>query len=150
MRWDEAYDGWKDKRLTQEEAAQLLGVCDRTFRRHIDRYDEEGLDGLIDKRISQVSHLCAPVDEVLQLEALYKERYDEWNVKHFFERYREEHKGTRSYTWVKNRLQSANLVAKGKRRGPHRKRRPRAAIPGFLLLRVHATRSKKRPVNLAC
>jgi len=133
MRWDEAYNGWQDKRLTQEEAAQLLGVCDRTFRRHIDRYEEEGLDGLLDKRMSQVSQQSAPVDEVLRLEALYKERYDSWNVKHFFERYQDEHKGTRSYTWVKNRLQAADLVGKAKRRGPHRKRRPRAAIPGLMM-----------------
>ena len=71
-RFVEALDGWAEKRLTQEEAAQLLGVCARTFRRHVDRYHEDGLDGLIDKRMSQVSSRRAPVDEVLQLEALYR------------------------------------------------------------------------------
>jgi len=59
MRFDEAYDGWCTRRLTQEEAAQLLGVCDRTFRRYIDRYEEEGLEGLADKRLAQVSHYRA-------------------------------------------------------------------------------------------
>ena len=43
MRFEEAYEGWQAKRLTQEEAAQLLGVCDRSFRRYVDRYHEEGL-----------------------------------------------------------------------------------------------------------
>ena len=29
MRFEEAYEGWQAKRLTQMEAARLLGVCDR-------------------------------------------------------------------------------------------------------------------------
>lgn len=110
MRFEEAYDGWQDRRLTQEQAAQLLGVCERTFRRYIDRYEEAGMEGLMDKRISEVSSRRAPVDEVLRLEALYKERYDGWSVKHFFERYQDEHKGQRSYTWVKSRLQASALA----------------------------------------
>ena len=56
MRYEEAYTGWQAGRLTQEEAARLLGVCERTFRRYIDRYEEAGLEGLIDKRLSQISH----------------------------------------------------------------------------------------------
>ena len=67
MRFEEAYGGWQEKRLTQEEAARLLGVCDRTFRRYLDRFHETGMDGLIDKRLSQVSHRRAPVDEVLRI-----------------------------------------------------------------------------------
>ena len=96
MRFEEAYGAWSEKRLTQEEAAQLLGVCSRSFRRYVDRYQESGLEGLIDKRLNQVSHRCAPVDEVLRLEALYRERYDRWNVKHFFELYQHDHGGQRS------------------------------------------------------
>jgi len=40
MRFKEAYGGWREDRLTQEEAALILGVSDRTFRRYIDRYEE--------------------------------------------------------------------------------------------------------------
>lgn len=47
--------GWQAKRLIQEEA-RLLGVCERTFRHYVDRYVEEGFQGLIDKQLSQVSH----------------------------------------------------------------------------------------------
>jgi transposase len=133
MRFEEAYGGWQDRRLTQEQAAQLLGVCERTFRRYIDRYEEAGMDGLMDKRISEVSGRRAPVDEVLRLEALYKERYDGWSVKHFFERYQDEHKGQRSYTWVKSRLQASGLAPRGKRRGTQRRRRPRAPLPGMMI-----------------
>lgn len=133
MRFEEALELWQSKTITQEEAASMLGVCDRSLRRYIDRYEEDGLQGLIDKRMEQVSHHRAPVDEVLRLDALYKERYDSWNVKHFFERYRDEHGGQRSYTWVKNRLQDRGTVKKGKRKGPHRKRRDRAPLAGLMI-----------------
>ena len=112
MRFQEAYGGWRERRLTQEEAARLLGVCERTFRRYVDRYEDEGLDGLVDKRLSQVSARRAPVDEVVRTEALYRERYDGWNVAHFYSFYRRRHGGERSYTWVKSTLQRAGLVAK--------------------------------------
>lgn len=133
MRFEEAYTSWQDKRLTQEEAARLLGVCERSFRRYIDRYEEAGLDGLIDRRMNEVSHRKAPVDEVVQLEALYKDRYDGWNVKHFHERYQQSHDGQRGYTWVKSRLQEKGLVTKGKRKGSHRKKRPRAPLAGMMI-----------------
>ena len=35
MRFEESYESWKHGRLTQEQAAALLGVCDRTFRRYL-------------------------------------------------------------------------------------------------------------------
>jgi len=133
MRFEEAYTSWQDKRLTQEEAARLLGVCERTFRRHIERYEEAGLEGLIDRRIEEVSHRKAPVDEVVRLEALYKQRYEGWNVKHFYERYQGDHGGQRSYTWVKKRLQSAGLAETGLRRGRHRKERPRKPLEGMMI-----------------
>ena len=53
MRFEEAYGGWTRGCLTQSEAASLLGVCDRTFRRYLVRYEVEGLDGLIDRRLAQ-------------------------------------------------------------------------------------------------
>jgi len=133
MQFEQAYDSWKQKRLTQEDAACLLNVCERTFRRYIDRYEDNGMDGLIDKRLGQVSQSRAPVDEVLALEALYRDRYDSWNIKHFHERYQDHHHGTRSYTWVKQRLQDAGLAKKGKRRGPHRQRRERKPLPGMMI-----------------
>ena len=133
MRFEEAYGGWQERRLTQEEAARLLGVCERTFRRYVDRYEEEGLDGLVDKRLGQVSGRRAPVDEVIRTEALYRERYEGWNVKHFYSFYRREHGGERSYTWVKRTLQRAGLVAKAPGRGKHRRRRERAPLRGMML-----------------
>ena len=120
MRFEEAYEGWQERRLTQEEAARLLGVCERSFRRYVDRYEDEGLEGLADKRLSQVSARRAPVDEVLRLVDLYRGRYRGWNVRHFHDFYTTRHAGTRSYTWVKNRLQAAGVVEKAAGRGKHR------------------------------
>jgi transposase InsO family protein len=53
-------------------------------------------------------------------------------VKHFYAWYKREG-GVRSYTWVKNRLQEADLVKKSSGRGKHRKRRIRAPWPGMML-----------------
>ena len=120
MRFKEAYEGYQCKRLTQSEAATLLGVCDRSFRRYMQRYDESGMEGLLDRRLNEPSHRLAPVDEVIALQDLYSSRYEGWNVRHFHRWYQREHDGSRSYSWVKNTLQHAGLVRKAKTRGPHR------------------------------
>lgn len=133
MRFEEAYGGWKRGRLTQEEAARLLGVCERTYRRYLDRYEEQGMEGLVDRRLGQISHRRAPVDEVIALADLYNHRYQGFTVKHFYSWYRRAHRGLRSYTWVKKTLQVKGLVPKGSRNGAHRKQRPRAPYIGMML-----------------
>jgi Integrase core domain. len=132
MRFEEAYGVWTEGRLTQEEAARILGVCDRTFRRYIHRYEEDGMEGLLDKRLTQASLRCAPADEVISLTRQYEGRYRGWNVKHFHAWYRRDG-GQRSYTWVKNTLQSGGLVRTGKKKGAHRKRRDPSPLPGMML-----------------
>jgi len=132
MRFEEAYEGWNAGRLTQAEAAQILGMCERSFRRYLVRYETDGLDGLIDRRLEQISNRRAPVDEVLALSDQYRSRHTGWNVKHFHSWYRRDG-GTRSYSWVKNHLQEAQLVPKAKQRGAHRKRRERSALPGMMI-----------------
>ena len=133
MRFEEAYTGWQEGRLTQEDAARLLGVCDRTFRRQIDRYETDGMDALHDKRLTQRSHKRAPIDEVIGLVDLYRKGYIGWNVKHFHTWYAREHDGQRGYTWVKNRLQQAGAVIRSKARGKHRLRRDREPLPGMMV-----------------
>ena len=132
MRFEEVYGGWTESRLTQEEAAQILGVCSRTFRRYVDRYEEEGLRGLQDKRLTQASFRRAPVDEVMALVGRYESRHRGWNVKHFYSWYKRDG-GQRSYTWVKNTLQSRGSVSKAAKRGTHRKRRERSPLDGMML-----------------
>jgi transposase len=132
MRFEEVYFGWSESRLTQEEAAVILGVCDRTFRRYIDRYEERGLEGLLDGRLTQASFRRAPVDEVMLVSERYSSRHRGWNVKHFYSWYRRDG-GRRSYSWVKNTLQAKGLVLKSSKRGVHRTRRDRAHLPGVML-----------------
>jgi transposase len=132
MRFEEAYGGWNEGRLTQAEAAQLLGMCERSFRRYLARYEAEGLEGLIDRRLEQVSKRRAPTDEVVALVERYRSRHLGWNVRHFHSWYRREG-GARSYSWVKKRLQEAGLVEKAKQRGAHRRKRERAALAGMML-----------------
>jgi transposase len=103
MRFEEVYFVWRESRLSQEEAARVLGVSDRTFRRYINRYEEMGLEGLSDKRLTPASFRRAPVDEVMAVSARYEDRYLGWNVKHFYSWYRRDG-GQRSYSWVKNTL----------------------------------------------
>jgi transposase len=133
MRFEEVYAGWQGKRLTQQEAGNLLGVSERTFRRQIGRFEAEGMDGLIDLRMAQVSSRRAPVDEVLGLVRLYGADYAGWNVKHFHTWYEREHGGRRSYSWVKNVLQKAKLVVRSKERGKHRKKRDRKPLAGMMI-----------------
>ena len=132
MRFKEAYGDWQQDRLTQEEAALILGVSDRTFRRYIDRYEESGLEGIADKRLTQASHRRAPVDEVMAVVDLYSGRHQGWNARHFHDWYSKQG-GGRSYTWVKNQLQQATLIPKVKLKGVHRKRREASALPGMMI-----------------
>ena len=132
MRFEEVYFGWSESRLTQEEAALIFGVCDRTFRRYIDRYEESGIEGLSDKRLTQASFRRAPVDEVMAVAERYAGRYRGWNVKHFYSWYQRDG-GNRSYSWVKNTLQSKGLVLRSAKRGVHRIRRERAHLSGMML-----------------
>ena len=132
MRFKEAYGDWQQDRLTQEEAALILGVSDRTFRRYIDRYEESGLEGIADKRLTQTSHRRAPVDEVMALVDLYSSHHLGWNARHFHDWYSKQG-GGRSYTWVKNQLQQAKLIPKAKLKSVHRKRREASALPGMMI-----------------
>lgn len=132
MRFEEAYEAWNEGRLTQAEAAQILGVCERSFRRYMVRYQADGLDGLIDKRLEHLSNRRAPADEVMRLTDIYRTRHLGWNIKHFHAWYQRQG-GKRSYTWVKRCLQEARLVSKSKQRGTHRKRRERSPLPGMMI-----------------
>lgn len=131
MRFEEIYGDWEGGKIDQLEAARILGVSDRTFRRYLVRYERDGLDGLVDHRIERTSHLRAPVDEVMSLLDHYRGHYLGWNVKHYFNVYKKT--GKRSYTWVKNELQSAKLVEKQPSKGKHRKRRERSAMEGMMI-----------------
>jgi hypothetical protein len=70
---------------------------------------------------------------VEQILGLYREKYFDLNVGHVHEKLRAEHQIELSYTWVKLAWLGAGLVEWGRKRGVHRKRRPRRRLPGMLL-----------------
>ena len=114
-------------------AAEIIGISDRSMRRWRRRYEEYGYDGLFDRRTQSPSPKRVPLKTVEKVLRLYREQYFDFNVKHFVEKVHEEHSIDLSYTWIKTALQTAGLVAKRRKRGRHRKRRPRRPLPGMML-----------------
>ena len=121
------------KKITWWQAAEILGISDRHMRRWRERYEEEGYNGLFDRRRGKPSRRRVPLATVEKVFALYREKYFDLNVQHFHEKLQGEHGIELSYTWVKQALQGAGLVARGRKRGVHRKRRARRPLPGMLL-----------------
>src|ERR1700741_1672288 len=121
------------KKITWWQAAEILGISDRHMRRIRERYDEECYNGLLDRRRGKPSRRRVPVATVEKVFALYREKYFDLNVQHFHEKLQSEHGIELSYSWVRRALQGAGLVTRGRKRGAHRKRRPRRPLPGMLL-----------------
>jgi transposase len=121
------------KKITWWQAAEILGISDRHMRRWRERYVEEGYNGLFDRRRGKPSRRRVPVATVEKVFVLYREKYFDLNVQHFHEKLQAEHGIELSYTWVKQALQGAGLVTRGRKRGAHRKRRERRPLPGMLL-----------------
>lgn len=115
------------------EAAEIMGITDRTMRRWRERLNEHGYSGLWDYRKRSPSPKRVPMQTVEEVLQLYREKYFDFNVQHFHEKLQEKHGIHLSYTWVKTALQTAGLVKRRKKPGSHRKRRPRRALPGMML-----------------
>ncbi len=131
------------KKITWWQAAEIIGISDRHMRRWREGYQEFGYDGLFDRRRGKPSPKRVPLAVVEQVLGLYRDRYLDLNVRHFHEKLSDQHQIELSYSWVKQALQGAGLVARGRKRGVHRKRRPRRPLPGMLLVtegRVHESR----------
>ena len=138
-RFEEAFEQYRRQRLTGEEAGELLGMSGRNFRRLCVRYEEEGVAGLRDRRIGKASPRRSPTRELARMQALYRERYSDFTVKHFHEQLVRRHGYRLCYTVTRLSLQAAGLVAKAKRRGAHRKKRVRRPLPGMLLFQDGST-----------
>jgi transposase len=133
MRFEDVYGRWQQRRLSQAEAAEILGMSERTFRRWRERYQDEGAAGLLDRRLGKASARRVPVDQVDQVLTLYRELYGGFTVRHFHDKLRQHHGFRWGYTWTKLRLQAAGLITKAPRRSAHRKKRPRRPLAGMLL-----------------
>jgi transposase len=129
------------RRISWIAAAEIAGVSDRTMRRIKQRYEEFGYDGLFDQRRGKRSVHRIPLETAERVLALYQEKYFDFSILHFHEKLCKEHSIKLSYSWVKQALQGAGLVARRRKRGTHRRRRPRRPLTGMLL---HIDGSKHR------
>jgi len=93
------------KEITWWQAAEIIGISDRSMRRRHQRYQEHGYDGLFDRRRGQPSPKRVPLATVEQVLGLYRDRYFDLNMQHFREKLQAEHQIELSYTWVKAALQ---------------------------------------------
>jgi len=129
------------KKLTWIQAAEIAGMSVRQMQRKRQAYVDHGYNGLFDKRRGKISYHRVPMATAERVLALYRDKYPDFNVRHFHEKLKESEDISLSYSWVKQALQGAGLVARKKKRGPHRRRRPRRPLPGMLL---HIDGSKHR------
>lgn len=141
-KFESVLDRVRARELSQLEAAEILRMSERTFRRQRreigsrrwrDRHDEHGLDGLFDRRLGKASAKRVPVDEIAWVLEQYRTVYRGWTVKHFHDHLRKHHGFVWSYSWTKTQLQAAGLVLKAPRRGAHRRKRPRRPLVGMML-----------------
>ena len=100
-------DRYDANEFSQLEAAELLGVSERTFRRWCHRFEEAGDAGLLDRRLGRASAKRVPVDRAQEVESLYRTRYSGFTARHFHDHLVREHGFTWGYTWTKSLLQSA-------------------------------------------
>jgi len=123
------------------EAAEIAGMSVRNMQRMRARYQEDGYNGLFDRRRGKNSYHRVPMETAERVLRLYQEKYFDLNVRHFHEKLQEVEDISLSYSWVKQALQGAGLVARKRKRSKHRRRRPRRPMAGMML---HIDGSKHR------
>jgi transposase len=132
MRFEDVLGRSERSELNQIEAAELLGISERTFRRWRDRHRETGLPGLADRRLAP-SLRRASVTEIERMLGLYRDIYRGFTVKHFHEQMVKRHNYVLGYTLTKLHLHREGLVQAAKKRSAHRKKRPRRPMVGMML-----------------
>jgi transposase len=141
MKFRDVFGRCARRELSKLEAAELLGVSERTFRRWCRRFEAEGEAGLHDRRLGLASAKRVPADVAMRVERLYRERYDGFTAEHFHEHLVRDHGFRWGYTWTKTFLHGRGLVMPAARHGAHRRKRPRRPMVGMML---HQDASKYR------
>ncbi len=133
MRFADVLGRSERSELSQIEAAELLGISERTFRRWRDRHHEAGEAGLADRRLAP-SLRRASAAEIERMLGLYRDLYRGFTAKHFHEQLGKRH----NYTLAPGldpgvHLHRAGLVQAATKRSAHRKKRPRRPLVGMML-----------------
>src|SRR5258708_16010678 len=125
MRFEGLLDRHERGELSQMEAAEMLGISERSFRRWRDRLREDGPSGLSDRRLGKPSGRRAGVAEIAAMLELYKGSYADFTVKHFHEQLVKRHGYKLGYTVTKVHLHRSGLVTPAvKPSGPPKKPPP--------------------------
>ncbi len=85
MRFSSLLERHERGEISQCEAASMLGVHERTFRRWQGRFETDGEAGLADRRLGQASPKRAPLIEIERMLGLFRDKYADFTVKHFHE-----------------------------------------------------------------
>lgn len=133
QKFRDVLSSWEAGRLSQLEAAALLGCSERTFRRYRDKYNDDGADGLVDHRLGKPSSRAIEAAKREAMLQLYRARHRGWTAKHFHDHGARHHGFSWGYTWTKTALQGARLIERAATRGAHRRRRERKPCEGMML-----------------
>src|ERR1700691_484723 len=101
------------KKITWYQAAEIIGISDRHMRRWRERYEEGGFRGLFDRRQGKPSPKRVPMAVLERVLELYREKYFDFNLRHFHEQLASEHQIGLSYSWGKGGLRGAGLGGGG-------------------------------------
>src|SRR5260221_13477164 len=85
MRFEGLLDRHERGELSQMEAAEMLGISERSFRRWRDRLREDGPSGLSDRRLGKPSGRRAGVAGIAAVLGAFKGSYAGFTGKHFHE-----------------------------------------------------------------
>ena len=133
MKFEELCSRRRARQLTQEQAAEMLGVSVRTVRRWEERFDANGAEGLYDRRPGKMANNRVPADTAMSMPELFDTKYWDYTAKHFHEKLVEMHGFTRSCNRVRMTLQRHGRIQPAPRRGAHRRKRPRRPMAGMML-----------------
>ena len=115
------------------QAAEILGISCRQMRRWKVRYELYGYDGLYDRRRKIPGPRRISLHIAEKILKLYRDKYFDFNISHFYDKLKKNHNISVSYNWVRLALEGAGLIEKRTRRDRHRKRRPRKPLVGMML-----------------
>lgn len=119
--------------LTWSAAAGILGVSCRHMQRIKARYEQFGVDGLVDRRAGGTRRRRVSVATIAEVCRLKREVYADFSMQHFHEKVTGKHGLVLSYTLLRSVLQDAGLVEKAPSRGKHRRKRERRPLVGMML-----------------
>jgi transposase len=122
-----------DERITQAEAASLMGLSDRQIRRMIKRIRKAGDEGICHKSRGKPSNHRKPGKVKEKTLRLFREDYKDFNLTHATEQLSEIHGITINRETLRLWLTAADIPYKKRRARKHRRWRTRRAHFGELV-----------------